>query len=234
MKVWTTLLGTDDYLEAVLTLEESRKRVASKYPLVVICFNDLDYNTYESLDQANIKYETFPRELFQGEKRNKDYSVTIGKFYAYVLKNVSRFCFIDADSFFVENIDYILDISVPVFFVFDPSFRNGYTENMNCLTGCIFSDNTSQEKFDCAFTYKEQCREDEQVLPILADKSKSHMRICYRDWTLRHQMVVFHESAYSTAHKFWNRPNYDRHAFLNEVIYFFKHDWSYIKSIPEE
>lgn len=233
MKVWTTLLGTDNYLEAVLTLEDSRKRVQSKYPLIVICFDDLDYITYETLEQANIAYQIFPRELFLGEKRSKDYSVTIGKFYAYNLSGVSRFCFIDADSFFVENIDYLLDIPLPVFFILDPSFRDGYVEDVNCLTGCIFADQVSQDKFDYAFSQKEQCREDEQLLPFLATKNGPCVKICYRDWTLRHQMLLYHESAWSFEHKFWNQPNFNRSTYLDNILYFFKHDWTYKDSIPE-
>ena len=219
MKTWTTLLGTDDYLPAVLVLEKSRQKVQSKYPLTVICFDDLDHNTYNTLDLYSIPYQIFPRKSFTGVKRNKDYSCTIGKFYSYILGHISHFFFIDADSYFVENIDYLFELPELTVFVFDFG-RESRVKNNQCMTknvsriiGCIFGDKCSQQKFDEACKYTEIFREDEQVLQIFANQYYC-FRIDYQDWTLDQRMVLYHEASWDTQHKFWNQSNFNLDTFL--------------------
>lgn len=221
MRTWTTLLGTDDYLPAVLILEESRQRVQSKYPLTIICFDDLDYNTYNALDLRNIPYQIFPRRSFNGVKRNKDYSCTIGKFYSYILKNASQFFFIDADSYFVENIDYLFEIpELTVFFKDfqkkDSSIRDAVNmlKNTGSIIGCIFGDKCSDEKFQQVLQYSEIFREDEQMLQILAYEHYC-IRIDYQEWTLGKRMVLFHEAAYGIESKFWNLEEFNPDTFLD-------------------
>lgn len=229
MRVWTTLLGTDDYLPAVLILEESRQRVQSKYPLVVICFDDLDYNTYNTLDLKNIPYQVFPRKSFNGPKRNKDYSCTIGKFYSYIIDKASQFFFIDADSYFVENIDYLFELPELTVFYFDFQKEDHEVKddikmhkNVSSIIGCIFGDKCSQERFQDAIKYSEVFREDEQVLRIFAVQYYC-FRIDYQDWTLGNKMVLFHEDAYGTEWKFWNLDSFNPDTFLDEQNELWKH-----------
>lgn len=223
MKTWTTLLGTDNYLPAVLILEESRQRVQSKYPLTVICFDDLNSDTYNILDLNHIPYQIFPRKSFNGPKRNKDYSCTIGKFYSYIISNASQFFFIDADSYFVENIDYLFELPTLTVFFKDFSRRIGnrsavrMEKNVSSIIGCVFGDYCSEEKFQKVLQYSETFREDEQMLQVLALEHYC-IRIDYQEWTLGDKMVLFHESAYGIQYKFWNRGDFNSDTFLNDMF----------------
>lgn len=215
MKTWTTLLATDNYLNAVLILEKSRQVVNSKYPLTVICYDTLSLETFQTLDKYNIAYQIFPEITFSNIGVIEKYKVTCGKFYVYCLKNISTFCFIDADSCFIQNIDYLLDIPTACFFFYDASTKNNIND-INKIVGCIFKDQVSNKRFEQAMSFISDCTEDEQILPILANNIYG-LRISYKAWTLQH-MVLLHGNSEIENYDLWNKPNFSVNSYVYKTI----------------
>lgn len=228
MNVYTTLLATDNYVDAVLTLDYSLRQVHSAYPLVVICYDSLSKETMQKLDDNHISYQVFPAMMFTGVSAHdtRDYSCTMGKFLAYVLQDVKRFVFIDADSCVLANIDWMFDVPLPIFFFLDAALPGaehrdvlppiGLMQRPDSVTGCIFSDFCDPNKFKYAESCQSKYGEDEQILIELC-RHYQHLRVDYRIWTGVYDLVVFHEAAYGFEHKFWNRENFSISEFYKTM-----------------
>lgn len=83
----------------------SLQKVNSKYPLIVIATDDISIKTLKILQEAGIQYKIVKHYDFTKEVGH--YKCTINKFYAFELKEYDKVCFIDADSFVIQNIDFI-------------------------------------------------------------------------------------------------------------------------------
>lgn len=240
MNVYTTLLATDNYVDAVLTLAYSLQQVNSYYPLVVICYDSLSKETFQKLDDDNIQYQVFPSMMFSGTSRHdtRNYDCTMGKFLSYKLKDVKRFVFIDADSVVLQNIDWMFQVPYPIFFYLDESIpTDGLTEIppihwptlVDNVSGCLFSDFTGEDKFNFAASKQELYGEDEQIL-IEMSRCYQHLRVDLRHFNWVYNVVVYHESAYGVEYKFWLRDDFKgREDFYRRIQSWRENNYTFMK-----
>lgn len=126
-KAWITLLSTEDYLEAVLALNESLRVVQSAFPLVVAITESIQNNQkiLDVLKKEKIKSEFIKTRFYSQEtieiayKKKHPFSVlnTASKIGIFELKQYDKLVYIDADTFFVRNADELFnypDGSAPV------------------------------------------------------------------------------------------------------------------------
>ena len=107
-----TLLSSNDYLNAVLTLNESLKLVNSKYPLIVAATENLEENIFNTLIKNNIYYKKIPQLILNSEKLyiKKSMYNTNSKFYIFSnFYEYDKLVYIDADSLFFKNADELFN-----------------------------------------------------------------------------------------------------------------------------
>lgn len=61
---WATLLGTDEYIDGVIGVYYNLKEVGSKYPLIVLYFQDIKQETLNRLKEANIESRLINHDIF--------------------------------------------------------------------------------------------------------------------------------------------------------------------------
>lgn len=119
MQSFITLLSSKNYLEGVLVLDNSLKKVGSKYPLTVLVSLDL-YNNYKEIVEIlafnKIEYQilekkiTLPVEITQ-KIYSKRWINTFDKLQVFGLTSYSKIVFLDSDMLVVKNIDHLFDKS---------------------------------------------------------------------------------------------------------------------------
>lgn len=155
---YVTLLSTEDYLDAVLVLNESLKDVDSKYPL--ICGVTKNLNKTELITRlmsAGVHIEWIEPRIYSENTRMKHAGQvvlnTASKLSLFELVNYDKLCYIDADTMVVKNIDDVFDrldgsmIKMPEddygftgLFIFSPrnhraDFYLHLLENFDCFDG---------------------------------------------------------------------------------------------------
>jgi len=110
-EIYATLLLTEDYLETLLKLHCSMKKVGATRPLVV--FYAPGYNitsdTLDVLDTYGIKYE--PIELlYVQNKWAPRFSINWTRLRYWQMEQYSRIIYLDSDMFMFENIDHLFDL----------------------------------------------------------------------------------------------------------------------------
>ena len=113
-KAFITLLSTKDYLDAVLVLKRSMEEVHTEYPLVCGITEDIfTPDIVQPLSQMGIIVERISRLQYSEETRKKwgDRRVlnTASKISLFSLTQYDKLCYIDADTFLLQNIDNLLD-----------------------------------------------------------------------------------------------------------------------------
>lgn len=111
---WVTLLSTYDYLEAVLVLNRSLKKVSSKFSFIAACTPNIIQNKeiVKILKEEKIIIENIPwlEYNYQTKKDLSFYGIdsifNVGaKIEIFGLKQYEKLIYLDADSFVVKNID---------------------------------------------------------------------------------------------------------------------------------
>lgn len=115
---WITFADNEIYLKSAYALALSLDKVKSIYPLVVMIpagdiskkqiFQDFIFHIKDLsviIKKVPYLYFNFLKEYWQ--------SVTINKFHAFSCIEFDKVCFIDADSYFIKNLDYIFELPIP-------------------------------------------------------------------------------------------------------------------------
>ena len=111
MKAYVTLLSSVDYLPAVLILNETLKKVRSKYPLVVgITQNIFSQKIKKILEKNDIIVETIKTLEYSKNVKEKKKDLintlkTASKISLFSLYDYEKLIYIDADVYVRENID---------------------------------------------------------------------------------------------------------------------------------
>lgn len=109
---WTTLLTTTDYLQSVLLLNASLKRVGSKYPLVVIVSDDIAMEVIPDLEAKNCLYYIVPNLQRMYTKRLFSIDMLM-KFYSFELTEYDKVCYLDGDILVLKNCDFVFNYRAP-------------------------------------------------------------------------------------------------------------------------
>lgn len=133
--IWATFADNEIYLKSAYALALSLKQVNSQYKLLIMVPVTIDSTLLDNFNQnslsLNIIIQKVPYLYFDFLKQYKQ-NITINKIHLFSLIDYSKICFIDADSFFVENMDYIFNLETPAIGYY-------YNEkNEQCISGGIF------------------------------------------------------------------------------------------------
>lgn len=195
---YVSLLTSDNYLKGILGLKYSMEQVNSKYPLLVICTDNLSEDTLNVLKSNSINFIIYPLLLF---KKQTQWSTCINKFYAYKLIQYEKIIFVDADLIFLENMDRYFYYNVTT----GSEYFNG-TETI--LTGGFIlilpSENLYQQAMNFIKANIEMLCDDEQVFTYLFTIQK-HLIIS--------QPNYFHDG---TLKKYWE--NYTNFTDIQNFI----------------
>lgn len=162
---WVTLLSSEDYIEGVLVLNESLKRVGSKYPLLVAVTEDIYDKYHNKLCNAGMlpakvnKLVYSNKTLEDVEKKwpnQKQVLNTASKLNIFDFTDWEKLVYIDADVLVLKNMDDLFsyrDCSMVKYandqmgftglFVIEPShhYKQFYftlMENESCFDGDLF------------------------------------------------------------------------------------------------
>lgn len=104
MNTFVTLATNDFYLRGAYFLQETLKKVESKYPLLVMIPEEL-LNNPLSLKIDAIKII----KCYKFKGCNNKYADTLNKFQVYDLIEYEKIVFLDADLIAIKNIDFLFD-----------------------------------------------------------------------------------------------------------------------------
>lgn len=108
-QAFVTLLSSEDYLKAVLVLNNNLKQINSQYPLLVMVTDNIINNVQPYLEKENIFFKIVEYLHYSKEVEERDkgtYLLNIAsKLSVFSLKEYDKIVFIDADSIFLSNID---------------------------------------------------------------------------------------------------------------------------------
>jgi glycogenin len=112
---YVTLLSSDSYLEGVLTLNESLRRVRSAYPLDALITEDLSPASRAALERFGIRCHVaasallMPSAVLEVNEQAglSNWSATLGKLQVFGLTQYRRIVFLDSDMIALENLDHL-------------------------------------------------------------------------------------------------------------------------------
>lgn len=206
---WLTLLATDNFLPGVIILNNSLKKVNSKYPLIIITTNNLAKDTFNKLEEENIQYRVFPyvsffctgdrNAKFWGNNFNKEnvwWDCTLAKNYMFLFLEYDKVCFLDADITILNNCDDYFAYPVPA------AFTDEHTDGMR--GGVILVNPSIKDYLKCMeIGVKEGVVNDEMVWckwqPDFRDKMLDHH---FPQWDLSENnkfRKVFHDDGFNKA-----------------------------------
>lgn len=113
-KAYVTLLSSDDYYPGVVMLDWSLKKVASKYPLFVLCSDSLSDTTIKKMRKRGLNYQILDDHWKGTDRFNKEagyehWRHTFDKLYVWTLTQFDKVVFLDTDMQVIQNIDYLFD-----------------------------------------------------------------------------------------------------------------------------
>lgn len=118
MYAYITLLSNKDYLEGVLVLDKSLKKVNSKYPLYCVLSKDITDDVINVLRLRGINYILLSKKVFCGNvssntKRDtwdfSNWNYTFDKICIWGLKQFEKIVYLDSDMLIIRNIDHLFE-----------------------------------------------------------------------------------------------------------------------------
>lgn len=117
MKTYVTVLSTNDFLDGVLGLSYTLKKVNSQYSLVVVVNEFITEETRKILGNHNLEYIEFKKLNFNQSSLErlieinwaKELINTADKLRILSLIQYEKIVFLDADMLILKNIDYLFD-----------------------------------------------------------------------------------------------------------------------------
>ena len=117
---YITLLSDDSYVYGVILLQESLRRVDSKYPLKVLVTSNVTPPILEILKQLKLEYEVieplqYPHILEHNREVNPImatiWELCMSKIRIFQMTEMDKWIFLDADMMIMKNIDHLFQCS---------------------------------------------------------------------------------------------------------------------------
>lgn len=111
---YVTLLSSQNYVPAVAALYESMKAVNTRYPLIVAYTPGSLLPTYKSIFEKagvicrEVSFQRYPEEVEYG-RSGESILNTASKFSVFSIKDFDKLCYIDSDTFLLQNIDDVFN-----------------------------------------------------------------------------------------------------------------------------
>lgn len=113
---YITLLCTENYLNGVLVLNESLKRVNSKYPLIVVITEQISERIRDILKQRKIEFIQIdkmevPKDIIEKNLNGifSHWNNTFDKLKLFELTQFDKLVFLDSDMYVKNNIDELFE-----------------------------------------------------------------------------------------------------------------------------
>ncbi len=114
-RAYITVLSTEEYLIGVLALNESLRKVNSKYNLVTLVNDNISIKSKEILRKNNIeiieikKFELPEWILNKNKQKRSNWNYTFDKLHIFELTQYDKLVFLDSDMFVRNNIDELFE-----------------------------------------------------------------------------------------------------------------------------
>ena len=115
MNTYITLLSSDDYILPLLALNKNLIDLKSKYPLFVIVSSNVNAKTINILKEHNINYKItspilyHPDIIKQASQWGQSQVVNTATKLEIFNTSFDKAVYLDADSFFIYNIDNLFN-----------------------------------------------------------------------------------------------------------------------------
>lgn len=112
---YVTLLSSNDYIIGVIMLYQSLKSVKAKYPLFVLCSDNISSSTLKVLEKFKIEYMILSEHIVvnKGKLINGEgyghWDRTFDKLYVWTLLQFSKVVYVDSDMYVIRNIDHLFN-----------------------------------------------------------------------------------------------------------------------------
>lgn len=134
---YVTLLNSDSYLKGVICLNESLKKVKSKYQLYVLITGELSLKSQKILDKYKINIIKVNKKIDVPEwviNRNinenmQHWNNSFDKLLVFELTQFKKIIFLDSDMYVVENIDNLFEKKHMSGVILGESFPDNYYSN---------------------------------------------------------------------------------------------------------
>lgn len=113
---YITVLSTEDYLEGVLCLAESLRKIGTKYPISVLITNSISIKTEKILKNYNLNVIRKDRINIPNSIKSKNeigtfshWTNTFDKLLIFELTQFDKIVYLDSDMYIRENIDELFE-----------------------------------------------------------------------------------------------------------------------------
>lgn len=148
MKAYITYLSTNDYLDGVLVLNESLKKVNAGYPLYCFVCGAVSQKSIDAVKGAGIAViNGKPMELPDTIKNNAGYTEqwnnTLDKLQIFNLTKFDKLIYLDADMEIKKNIDHLFDRPHLTFPIDGYGLTHNFKNSSLCSGMFVFEPNKS-------------------------------------------------------------------------------------------
>jgi alpha-N-acetylglucosamine transferase len=200
MKVYITLLSTNEYLDGVLALEQSLKNVGAKYPLVVAVTSNILPFAREILQKKKIEVIEVVDHSYTEECKKKfrnfgtpHWFYTVAKLRIFGLTQFEKMIFLDADMFLLKNIDHLFDRPHMTAAIDSPMImENDIEQHYNLNSGLLVIVPDKKLEQDLIEMSATECLADQDLL-----------RKYYPDWREHKELQL--SVNYNFFARFWDR-----------------------------
>jgi glycogenin len=116
MKVYITCVSTDNYIDGVLALNESLRRVKSAFPLVVLVSKGISDTGKHKIMQHGMEVIEATENILPSEaiavnqtSNVSHWNFTFDKLLIFGLTQFEKLVFLDSDLLILENLDFLFD-----------------------------------------------------------------------------------------------------------------------------
>lgn len=220
--VYTTLLGSDDYLIPILGLYHSWELSKSKYKMIIMVMDTVSPSTIEILHKNQIPFKVFPNlqssaNLILEQHGRETISqndlfqiMMMNKFYMFDFKEYDKVCYLDGDMIIIKNIDFVFNYRTPAGKILQ------YKAPAMVAGEVILIDPKSSD-MDTILDQITVFGFDEAVLRTIYPISKiTHLPLS--DWN----HIILHAHAHCSRFRYWNYFNLNSinkcYAFIEMLV----------------
>jgi len=187
-QAWVTLLTDETYTDGVILLQESLKKVKSKFPLYAIITDEVSAPCLNLLEQAGIKTImkdtiTVPDNIAEHNTHYYSHMTAIWrncltKLHAFDLTEFKKVVFLDADVMVLQNMDELFT-KPHMTAALDGEYHNIWPDYPHFNAGCIVIE-PSHELFESLYNFTCNLKDEEMQKQIMADQEV--LNLYYSDW----------------------------------------------------
>lgn len=110
---YITILTSESYIMGCVVLDRSLKMLKSKYPLVVVCPEDIDADVFAQLSKYGVNYVTqsnLPQNIILRSNKVDYWNATLFKIKVFDMLQYKKIVFLDSDMIVLKNIDHLFEL----------------------------------------------------------------------------------------------------------------------------